>query len=151
MTGLATPFNAAASGYVTDIPLSTYASLYKFEGAKFAHMFNVTEQRSDSGNVQWLHELIMKVYNTDPTDDAVLEALTVGEFFAIVQTGNNDFLILGAGNGLTSTAGVLTSGKNSGDDSASTITLSGNERGIYKRFLRTDVNTTLTYLNARTA
>lgn len=94
---------------------------------------------------------MLKVVNTTPTEDALLEDMTVGEFGAIVQTNNNEFLILGATNGLTSTESKLTSGQKSGDSSASSITLTGNEQSIYKRLLRTDTNTTLAYLAAMTA
>jgi len=136
---------------VTNIPLTTYQTLYKIEGAKFSHSFEINEQRSDEGNVQWEHKVFLKVVNTTPTQDAVLEDLTVGEFGCIVQSNNNEFLILGAQNGLTATESQMKSGQKSGDSSASSVTLSGNEQSIYKRLLRTDVNTTLAYLTAMTA
>tara|TARA_R110000868_G_scaffold378961_2_gene644615 strand:+ start:614 stop:1159 length:546 start_codon:yes stop_codon:yes gene_type:complete len=151
ISSLNTPIVALTDGFVTDIPLTTYATLYKIEGNKYSHSFEVNEQRSDEGNVQWEHKLMVKIVNTTPTDDAIFEDLTVSEVGAIVQTGNNEFLILGAQNGLTSTESKLQSGQKSGDSSASSITLTGNEQSIYKRLLRTDFNTTLAYLNARTA
>lgn len=151
ISSLTTPISAITDGYVTDINLATYATLYKFEGTKYSHSYTITEQRSDSGNVQWQHQLMIKLFNTTPTHDAIIEDLTVSEVGAIVQTGNNEFLIIGGGNGMTATESVLTSGKNSGDDSSTPITLTGNEVSVYKRFLRTDVNTTLAYLNARSA
>ena len=147
---LATPIVANASGYITNIPLTTYRTLYKIEGPKFAHSFEVNENRTDSGNVQWEHKLMIKIFNTDPTEDTTLENLTLGEFGAIVQTGNLDFLILGGQNGMTSTESKLKSGQKSGDDSTSEITLTGSEQSVYKRLLRTDVNSTLAYLNAMT-
>lgn len=145
---LATPIAAAQTGYVTNIPLTTYRTLYKVEGAKFSHSFEINEQRTDSGNVQWEHKLIMKVFNSDPTEDATLEQFAVGEFGAIVQTNNLEFLILGAQNGMTSSEAKVQSGVKSGDDSTSMVTLLGNESTIYKRLLRTDFNTTLQMLNA---
>ena len=75
----------------------------------------------------------------------------MAEVGAVVQTNNNEFIILGAQNGLSSTESQLKSGKKSGDSSSSTITLTGNEQSVYKRFLKTDVNTTLSILNAMTA
>lgn len=147
---LASPIVGATSGYVTNIPLTTYRTLYKIEGTKFAHSFEVNEQRTDSGNVQWEHKLMFKVFNTDPTEDAILESLTVGEFGAIIQTNNLEFLILGAQNGLTSTEAKLKSGQKSGDDSTTEVTLTGLEQSVYKRLLRNDVNHTLAYLNAMT-
>lgn len=147
---LAQPLVALNSGFVTNIPLTTYRTLYKIEGPKFAHSFSIKEQRSDDGNVQWEHSLNIKVYNTDPTEDATLENLTIGEFGAVVQTNNLEFLILGGQNGLTSTESEVKSGQKSGDSSISNIVLTGNEASIYKRLLRTDVNSTLAYLNAMT-
>lgn len=149
MSSLTTPIVGLTDGYVTDINLSTYQFLYKFEGNKYSHSFEITEQRSDEGNVQWEHKLMAKFVNTSPIEDAILEDLTVAEVGAIVQTNNNEFFILGAQNGMTSIEAKLISGQKSGDSSSSSLTLSGNEQSIYKRLLRTDVNTTLAYLNAR--
>lgn len=151
ISSLTTPIVALTDGYVTDINLSTYQFLYKFEGNKYAHSFTVVPQRSDEGNVQWEHKFMPVLVNTTPTEDAILEDLAVSEVGAIVQTNNNEFLILGAQNGLTLTEGTLGSGQKSGDSSSSKVTLTGNEQSVYKRLLRTDVNTTLAYLNARTA
>jgi hypothetical protein len=155
---LSTPIIASQAGYVTNIPLTTYRTLYKIEGNKFSHSFEVNEQRTDSGNVQWEHKVLIKVFNTDPTEDAILEQLALGEFGCVVQTNNLDFLILGAQNGLTSTEAKLKSGVKSGDDSTSEITLTGIEQTVYKRLIRggtlnTDPATiaaTLAYLNAIT-
>lgn len=151
LTDLSTPIVALTDGYVTNIPLSTYQSLYKIEGAKFAHSFEINEQRSDEGNVQFEHKVMIKIVNTTPTEDAVLEDLTTSEVGAIIQTNNNEFLILGAQNGMSATETKIQSGQKSGDSSASVVTLTGNEQSIYKRLLRTDVNSTLAYLNAITA
>lgn len=151
ISGLATPIVANTDGYVTNIPLSTYLTLYTFQGPKFAHAFEINEQRGDEGNVQWEHKFMIKLLNTNPVDDAVLEDLSVSEVFAVVQTNNLEFLILGAQNGLTSTEGKISSGQKSGDSSSSAMTLTGFETSIYKRLLKTDVNTTLAYLNAMSA
>lgn len=152
LSDLAVPITAITDGYVTNIPLSTYRTLYKIEGTKYSHSFEVNEQRSDEGLVQWEHKLMLKVFNTDPTSDALLEDLTVGEFGAIVQTNNNEFFILGAQNGMTSTEQQLKSGQASGDSSSSTMTLTGNEQSLYKRLLvGGSINNTLSYLNAATA
>lgn len=153
---LAQPIVTTQAGFVTNIPLTTYRTLYKIEAAKFAHSFEVNEQVTESGNVQWEHKLMMKLFNTDPTEDLTLETLTIGEFGAIIQTNNLEFLILGAQNGMSSTESKLKSGKKPGDDSTSDITLTGIEQNIYKRLLRqgsiasdpTAINATLAYLNA---
>lgn len=148
ISGLNTPMVANTDGYLTNIPLTTYLTLYQFAGPKFGHSFEVNEQRGDEGNVQWEHKLMIKLLNTTPTDDAVVEDLAVSEVFAVVQTNNLEFLVLGAQNGMTSTEAKLSSGQKSGDSSSSAMTLTGFETSIYKRLLRTDFNTTLAYLNA---
>lgn len=148
ISGLATPISALTDGYVTNIPLTTYQTLYKVEGTKFSHSYEINEIRSDEGLVQFEHKLMPKIFNTTPAADQFLEDLTTSEVFAVVQTNNLEFLILGAQNGLTATEMQLASGQKSGDSSATTLTLTGQEQSIYKRLLRTDVNTTLAYLNA---
>jgi hypothetical protein len=145
---LATPFSATLNGYVTNIPFSTYRSLYKFEGPKFSHSFEINEQTTEGGNTQWEHKLIAKLLNTAPQEDRVIEDLSVSEVFAVVQTSNAEFLILGAANGMTSDSSKLKSGKKPGDDSTTELQLTGLEQSIYKRLLITDFNTTLAYLNA---
>jgi|SRR6478609_3323099 len=156
---LATAIVATQTGYITNIPLTTYRTLYKIEAAKFAHSYEVNEQITESGNVQWEHKLMLKVFNTDPTEDATLETFAIGEFGAIIQTNNLEFLILGAQNGMSSTEAKLKSGKKPGDDSTTEITLTGIEQTIYKRLLRqgsvasdpTAIAATLAYLNASSA
>lgn len=152
ISDLTTPIVALTDGYVTNIPLSTYRTLYKVEGPKYAHSFEVNEQYGEEGNVQWEHKLMIKLMNIDPTGDAFLEDVTVSEVGAIVQTNNNEFLILGAQNGLTATESQMKSGVKSGDTSSSSITLTGNEQSIYKRLLvGGSINNTIAYLNAATS
>lgn len=153
---LSTPIVSTVAGFITNIPLTTYRTLYKIEGAKFNHSFEVNEQVSESGNVQWEHKLMLKVFNTDPTEDLTLETLGIGEFGAIVQTNNLEFLILGAQNGMSATEAKLKSGKKPGDDSTTDLTLTGIEQTVYKRLLRTGstasdpaaIAATIAYLNA---
>ncbi len=140
-----------ASSYITTIELNTYATLYRFEGAKFSHSATSNLAKTDSGNVSFTHELMMKVYNTNPTEDGVLQDLSVSEVGAIVQTNNDEFLIYGAGNGLSASAIAAQTGKNAGDDSTTTVTLTGSERTLPKRFLVTNKTLTLAWLNAHVA
>lgn len=156
---LSTAIVATQAGFITNIPLTIYRTLYKIEAAKWAHSFEVNEQVTESGNVQWEHKLMLKAFNTDPTEDLTVETLGIGEFGAIVQTNNLEFLILGAQNGMSATEAKLKSGKKPGDDSTTEITLTGIEQTIYKRLLRTGssasdptaIAATLAYLNASSA
>jgi hypothetical protein len=136
------------SSYHTSIEFTTYASLKAFEGGKFSHEASSTLQVGEGGNVSYQHQVILRLINNDPTDDATLEDFATSDVFAIVQTNNNEFKIYGAGAGLSASAETDTSGRQVTDSSLTTITLTGVDRFKPKRFLRTDVSTTLTYLNA---
>ncbi len=141
---------------VTTLNLITYATLYKFEGAKYSHSATSKAVRSDAGNVSFEQTVMMKISNTNATEDAVLQDLSVAEVGAIVQTNNNAFLIYGAGNGLTCTGLESTTGEKLGDDSRSVITLTGTEITLPKRLVipaGTSGNVTqqtIYYLNAIT-
>ena len=148
---LATLFDPIAIGnnYVSTIPFTTYKSLYRIQGPKFSHSADCTQQVSDAGNVSWMHKVILRVFNDNPTVDGVLQDLSVAEVFAIVQTNNQEFLMYGIGNGMRATSATLPTGIKNGDDPITTITLEGSEKTIYKRFLvNGDLNQTLNYLNA---
>jgi hypothetical protein len=106
ISDLNTPIDGNLDGYVTNIPLLTYRTLYKIEGPKYSHSFEVNEIRDDDdGTVQWEHKLMLKIVNTTPEDDALLEDLSVSEVGAIVLTGNREFIILGGQNAYAANLG----------------------------------------------
>lgn len=121
--------------YVSTLNLITYATLYKFEGAKYSHSAESKLVRTDAGNVSWEHTVNLKINNTTYQEDAVLEALGVAEVGAIVHTNNNEFLIYGAQNGLTCTEQVDPTGVKLGDDESTTVKLSGSEPSLPKRLI----------------
>jgi len=143
--------------YVSTLNLITYATLYKFEGAKYSHSAEAKLVRTEAGNVSWEHTVNLKINNTSYQEDAVLEALAVAEVGAIVQTNNNEFLIYGAGNGLICTEQTDPTGVKLGDDESTTVKLSGSESTLPKRLIiaaGTSGNITqqtLFYLNAITS
>lgn len=151
ITNLRAAINVDSEDYITTIELNTYATLYRFEGAKFAHSASSNLAKTDSGNVSFTHELNMKVFNTNPTDDVTLQNLTVAEVGAVIQTNNDEFFIYGAGNGLSASSVTTQTGKNAGDDSTTTVVLTGSERTLPKRFLVTNKTLTLAWLNAHVA
>lgn len=151
MGDLAVPFDPVGIGqnYVSSIPFTVYKSLYKITGPKFSHSADCKMQISDAGNVSWEHSVTLRVFNDTLIEDNVLQDLSVAEVFAIVQTNNQEFLMYGIGNGLRATAGDSPTGKKNGDDPITTLTLTGSEKTVYKRFLiGGDINQTLNYLNA---
>lgn len=151
MIDLASPFDPIAIGanyYSSPIPFITYKSLWKIQGPKFAHSAEATGQVSDAGNVSVNHKVTLRVFNDTPTEDGVLQDLSVAEVFAIVQTNNQEFLMYGIGNGMRMTSLTLPTGVKNGDDPISTIVLEGSEKTIPKRFLiGGDINQTVAYLN----
>jgi hypothetical protein len=140
----------SGTAYVTNLELDTYKALYSFESAKFSHEANYQAVKSDGGNVAINQTVIMRLFNNDPTDDAVIEDMLTSDVFAIVQSNNNEFFIYGAAAGLGLTDATGGSGRQLGDSTVTTLTLTGSEKELPKRFLRTDIQTTLNYLNART-
>lgn len=147
---LASPI-PTGSNYVTNIELTTYQSLYKFESAKFSHEASYQAVKSDGGNVAINQTVIMRLFNNDPTDDAVIEDLLTSDVFVVVQTNNDEFFIYGAGAGLGLSDATGGTGRQLADSTVTTLTLTGSEKELPKRFLRTDVNTTIDYLDARVA
>lgn len=120
---------------VTNLNFNTYASLYKFEGSKFTHSAEAKLIRSESGNISWEHTVNIKINNVNASEDAVLEALAAAEVGCIVQTSNNEFLIYGAGNGLTCMEMVDPTGTKQGDDENTTLKLVGSESTLPKRLV----------------
>lgn len=153
MNDLQTPIDVTQST-ITNINLESYALLYKFEGQKFSHSAGCKLVRTDSGNVSFEHSVNMRINNTTSTEDAVIEDLSVAEVGVIVQTNNNEFLIYGAGNGLTLMEMEDNTGQKQGDEEITMLKLVGAETTLPKRFARpagsqgSILNETLYYLNA---
>lgn len=151
ISDLASPFDpiSIGSNYVSSIPFLTYKSLYRIQGPKYAHSADWKIQVSDAGSVSYEHVITLRVFNDLPVEDQTLMDLSVSEVFAIVQTNNQEYLMYGIGNGLRATAGQGLTGQKIADDPITTITLTGSEKTLPKRFLvNGDLNQTLNYLNA---
>lgn len=151
LADLTSPLPTDSSNYVTNIPLATYRGLYKFSGAKYSHDAAWTEQVSDGGNVSYGQTLTLRLFNNDPTDDAAIEDLGVGETVWITKTNAGEFLIWGAENGLSSNGSTGGTGRQATDATTSSIVLVGTERFLPKRLLiGGSAANTLAYLNAAT-
>lgn len=148
---LSAPLPVENANYITDLPFSTYLGLYKFSSTKFAHEATWTEQTGDGGNKSYQQSVTLRLFNSNPTEDAVIEDLGVAEVGVIARTNSGEFLIWGAENGLTSDGSTGGTGRQSTDPTTSQIVLIGTERFLPKRLLIGGSNTnTLAYLNART-
>lgn len=152
ISALRTPIPVDSAGYITNLDFTTYASLYKFSGAKFAHEATWTEQTSDGGNKSYQQQVILRLFNSNPTDDATIEDLGVSEVGIIVPTNSGEYLIYGAENGLSSDGSTGGSGRQATDPTTSQITLVGVERFLPKRLLiGGSATTTKQYLDAMTS
>lgn len=149
---LSAPLPVEAEAYVTNLPLSTYQTLYKFAGTKYSFEATWTEQTSDGGNKSYQQSVTLRLFNTTPADDAAIEDLGVAEVGVIVRTNAGEYLIYGAENGLTSDGSTGGAGRQATDATTSTIVLVGTERFLPKRLLiGGSATATLAYLNAATA
>ena len=151
LSDLRTPIPVDLATYITNLDLTTYQGLYKFSGTKFSHEFTWTEQTSDGGNKSYQQSLTLRLFNSNPTDDAAIEDLGVADTVFVVRTNAGEFLILGAENGLTSDGSTGGAGRQAVDATTSQIVLVGTERFLPKRLLIGGSSaSTLAYLNAMT-
>lgn len=151
LTDLTAPLAVSNANYITNLPLSTYRGLYKFSSVKNAYEYTWTEQTSDGGSKSYQQQLTLRLFNSNPTDDATIEDLGVAETVWVVRTMAGEFLILGAENGLSSDGSTGGTGRQSTDATTSSIVLVGTERFLPKRLLiGGSTATTLAYLNAAT-
>ncbi len=152
LSDLRTPIPVTAAAYVTDLEFNTYQSLYKFSATKYSHEATWTEQTSDGGNKSYQQQVTLRLFNSNPTDDAAIEDLGVAEIGLIVKTNSGEYLIYGAENGLTSDGSTGGAGRQAVDSTTSQIILVGTERFLPKRLLIAGSATaTKAYIDAMTA
>lgn len=149
---LRVPIPVSIADYVKDLEFNTYRSLYKLASTKYSHEANWQEQTSDGGNKSYQQTVTLRLFNSNPTDDATIEDLGVAEVGIIVKTNAGEYLIYGAENGLTSNASQGGSGRQAVDATTSQIILVGTERFLPKRLLIGGSQaTTAAYISAMTA
>jgi hypothetical protein len=147
---LNSPIDPNGTGYVGGLEFDGYDALYLFDAGKFSHSATSTiNVQADSGAVSFLQSVILRLFIDTPDEIAVVRDLLVATVGAIVLTNNNEFRIYGAQNGLAATEGNISpTGRAQGEDTASTVTLTGEEDSPYRLLWRTDFATTLAYLEA---
>ena len=148
---LTTPFSLTQSGTITSLTFKAYKGFVKFEGQKYAHKYDWEYQKGAGGNGFYLHKATVKLIALSTQDDVEIQRLQQAQDAFILTRNNNDqFIIVGGGNGLSGSAGPLGStGMAATDDVSDTVILEGAEKTKPLRFLVTDVAATLTYLDAR--
>lgn len=147
------PIDVTLAAYVTSLEFLTYVSLYKFESTKFSHEAVWTQQAGDGGNVSYQQSVTLRLANSNPAADKVIEDASVSELVVITRSNAGEYLIWGAENGLGSGDGTTGgTGRQSTDSTFTTLVLGGVERYLPKRLLIGGSDAaTLAYLNAATA
>lgn len=129
LSDLDTQFSLALAADINTIDFGSYGTLFRFDGAKYAHDWTSELAVATGGNKSWTQNFNAKLTAGSTADDLQLQKLQTGDdIFIIAQDLNQQFWILGAGNGLSSTAGTSSSGgKEQGGDISDVVTLSGSE------------------------
>lgn len=146
------PIDVTLAAYITNLELNSYALLYKMSSTKFAHEAVWAEQLGDGGNVSYSQTVTLRLPNSDPTSDKVIEDASVAELVILTRSNAGEYQIWGAENGLSAGDGTTGGpGRQATDSTFTTLVLVGVERYLPKRFLVGTDGNTLAYLNARTA
>lgn len=139
-------FTIDASGFVTAITWGVYGGLYEFQGQRKSHSGGYTLANAEGGNRFFNHDVIVKLLNTAPWDDQVIEELAVASVGVILETNNQEFIMYGGFNGMSMTEGVQNTGQEPASDESSVLTFQGDEKELPKRVFTTDYATTLALL-----
>lgn len=125
-----------SNGYVDNIVFTGYKGLYKYISRKQAHSGGYTAQiQAPGGNKFYQHDVILKLFPDDPTEDAALESLLVASVGIILEDNNQEFRLYGIQNGMDQSEGAQNTGQEQASDIADTLTFVGNEPDIPKRIL----------------
>ena len=109
---------------VTAITLATGATFYHIEPAKDSVEFSDELVVEDNGNKYRTHTLTFNIAGKyDACMHGVLDALSLGRYFAVVVTAEGTWLALARLTGMEASAATLSGG---GDNNGITVTLSAN-------------------------
>jgi hypothetical protein len=149
-SSLDTQISLAQTGDIASLDFGPYGGLYRFDGQKYSHTFGDELAVTGGGNKSWTHTVTAKVLAKSTADDVTLQQLEIAQdVVIIIEDNNQNFFILGAGNGLSATAATQNSGQTSDSDTTDTVTLTGSEKTKKLRFrLPGGYQATLNYLES---
>lgn len=125
-----------ANGYIDNLVFTAYLGLFKYISRKQAHSGGSTAQiQAPGGNKFYQHDVILKLFPGDPTEDAALERLLVSCVGIILEDNNKEFFLYGLDNGMDQSEGAQNTGQEQASDMANTLTFVGNEPELPKRIL----------------
>lgn len=148
---LDTQISTEQTADIGTLDFGSYGGVYRMDGAKFSHDFTFEEVVGAGGNVSYNHNFNWKLNPDSTADDVTIQDLNLGDDVIILAEDlNKKFFILGAANGLQSSATTGGSGgKETGGDTAVSGTLTGNEPTLPLRFeLGGGYDATLAYIEA---
>lgn len=141
-------FTTDANGYVDSFQFTTYTGLFRYISRKQAHSGGFTAQiQSPGGNKYFQHDVILKLFPDDPTEDTVMDTLLVSCVGIILEDNNQEFFLYGITNGLDQVEGSQNTGQEQASDIAYSITFAGGQPNVPMRVLITDYDTTKNYLD----
>ena len=109
---------------VTGITLASGATFYHIEPAKNSVNFSDELVAEDNGNKYRTHTLTFSINGKYDKDMVCsLDALSLGRFFVVVHTADDEYLALGRSVGLEASAASVAGG---GDQNGISVTLTGN-------------------------
>lgn len=148
---LDTQISTAQTADIDTLDFAAYGGLRRFDGRKFSHTFGDELTVAAGGNKAYTHTFVAKLLSKSTEDDVTLQQLALGDdIFVVVPDNNEQFFILGAGNGLSASAAAQNSGQTGDADTTDTITLTGSEKTKKLRFrLGAGYQATLDYLESR--
>jgi len=146
---LDTQFSLTQTADISTIDFGSYGGFQRFDGNKYSHSFTTETQRATGGNISFKQSFSAKVLAGSTADDVVLQTLALGEDIIIFAEDNNqNFYIIGAGNGLSLESGTQTSGETGDSDNRDTLVLSGQEKTRPLRFALATYQQTLDYIES---
>lgn len=150
---LRVPIDVTLAEYVTSLELNTYVGLFVFESTKFSHEAVWAQQVGDGGNISYQQTVTLRLANSNPAADKVIEDASVSELVVITRSNAGEYQIWGAENGLAAGDGTQGgNGRQATDSTFTTLVLIGTERYLPKRLLIGGSDAaTLAALNAMSA
>lgn len=126
-----------ANNYINSLLFdTTYLGLYKYISRKQAHSGGYTAVTGGvGGNKFFQHDVILKLFPDDPTEDIVMETLIVSCPGIILQDNNDEFKVYGLTNGMDQSEGLQNTGLEPASDVGYGTTWLGSEPKIPQRIL----------------
>lgn len=138
-----------ANNYINSLQFTAYFGLHNYISRKQAHSGGYTATVAGvGGNKFYTHDVILKLFPDDPTEDIVMETLLVSCVGIILEDNNEEFFLYGLNNGLDQTEGAQNTGQEPASDVAYSLTFAGAEPTIPKRILLNNADTTRNYLDS---